>query len=96
MMRTAVLTLLTALALVAAPAGHTAVIPFHLTLSGANENPPVASPGTGHAQGLERMDRAGVELIGVKGLGYEWLGTAERATAFGVASEHDTPAGIVL
>ena len=56
----------------------------------------VASPGTGHAQGLERMDRAGVELIGVKGLGYEWLGTAERATAFGVASEHDTPAGIVL
>lgn len=56
----------------------------------------VASPGTGHAQGLERMDRAGVELIGVKGLGYEWLGTAERATAFGVASERDTPAGIVL
>ena len=42
------------------------------------------------------MDRAGVELIGVKGLGYEWLGTAERATAFGVASERDTPAGIVL
>jgi len=49
MMRAAVLTLLTALALVATPAGHTAVIPFHLTLIGANENPPVASPGTGTA-----------------------------------------------
>jgi hypothetical protein len=49
MMRTAVLTLLAALALVATPTGHTAVIPFHLTLIGANENPPVASPGTGTA-----------------------------------------------
>ncbi len=47
MMRTAVLTLLTALALVATPAGHTAVISFHTTLSGANEVPPIASPGTG-------------------------------------------------
>jgi nicotinamidase-related amidase len=56
----------------------------------------VASPGTGHAQGLERMHRAGVELIGVKGLGYEWLGTVERATEFGVASERDAPSGIEL
>ena len=31
----------------------------------------VASAGTGHEQGLGRMSRAGVELIGVKGLGYE-------------------------
>ncbi len=46
-MRTAVLTLLTALALVATPAGHTAVISFHLDLSGANEVPPNASPGSG-------------------------------------------------
>jgi CHRD domain/PEP-CTERM motif len=49
MMRTAVLTLLTALALVATPAGHTSVISFHLNLSGANENPANASPGTGTA-----------------------------------------------
>ena len=48
-MRTAVLTLLAALALVATPAGHTAVIPFHLELSGDNEVPPNASPGTGSA-----------------------------------------------
>ena len=49
MLRTAVLNLLTALALVAAPAGHTAVISFHLNLSGDNEVPPNASPGTGTA-----------------------------------------------
>ena len=47
MMRTAVLTLLTALALVAPPAGHTALIPFHTVLSGANEVPPTGSPGIG-------------------------------------------------
>ena len=56
----------------------------------------VASPGAAHAQGLERMSRAGVELIGVKGLAYEWLATVERATEFGVATERDTPDGIVL
>lgn len=56
----------------------------------------VASPGTAHEQGLARMSRGGVELIGVKGLGYEWLGTVERANDFAVASERDAPDGIVL
>jgi nicotinamidase-related amidase len=56
----------------------------------------VGSPGAAHAQGLARMARAGAELVGVKGLGYEWLATVERATAFGVASERDAPAGIEL
>jgi hypothetical protein len=56
----------------------------------------VASPGTGHEQGLGRMSRAGVALIGVKGLGYEWLRTAERASAFNAATRRDAPAGIVL
>ncbi len=56
----------------------------------------VASPGTGHEQGLGRMSRAGVELIGVKSLGYEWLRTAERASAFNAATRRDAPAGIVL
>jgi hypothetical protein len=42
------------------------------------------------------MSRAGVELIGVKGLGYEWLRTAERASAFNAATRRDAPAGIVL
>jgi nicotinamidase-related amidase len=56
----------------------------------------VASPGAAHDQGLARLTRAGVELIGVKGLAYEWLATVERANEFAVASERDTPDGIVL
>ena len=56
----------------------------------------VASPGTAHAQGLARMSRAGVELMGVKGLGYEWLRTVERSSDFGDETERDAPAGIRL
>jgi nicotinamidase-related amidase len=56
----------------------------------------VASPGAAHDQGLARLARAGVELIGVKGLAYEWLGTVERANEFADASERDAPDGIVL
>ena len=56
----------------------------------------VGSPGTSHAQGLARMSRAGAELVGVKGLGYEWLGTVDRAHAFSAASGDDQPTGIVL
>jgi nicotinamidase-related amidase len=56
----------------------------------------VASPGTAHAQGLARLTRAGVELIGVKGLAYEWLGTVERAHEFAAATGRDAPEGIVL
>jgi nicotinamidase-related amidase len=40
------------------------------------------SPGTGHAFGLERMRDAGVALIGLKGLYYEWQRTVERADGF--------------
>jgi nicotinamidase-related amidase len=56
----------------------------------------VASPGAAHEQGLARLTRAGVELIGVKGLAYEWLGTVERANDFAAASGHDAPDGIAL
>ena len=56
----------------------------------------VASPGTAHDQGIARLSRAGVELIGVKGLGYEWLRTVERAIEFRDAVGGDAPAGIVL
>ncbi len=56
----------------------------------------VASPGTAHAQGLARMSRAGVELVGVRGLGYEWLRTVERSVGFGVATGRDAPEGIRL
>ena len=43
------MTLLAALALVATPTSHAAVISFDVNLSGANEVPPNASPGTGTA-----------------------------------------------
>ena len=47
MMRTAVLTLLAALALIATPAGHATLIPFHTVLICSNEVPPSGSPGSG-------------------------------------------------
>lgn len=56
----------------------------------------VASPGTAHSQGLARMARAGVELVGLKGLAYEWLRTVERSVGFDAAIGQDAPAGIVL
>jgi nicotinamidase-related amidase len=56
----------------------------------------VAAPGAAHGQGIARMAGAGVELIGVKGLGYEWLRTVERANEFRSAAGGDAPAGIVL
>jgi nicotinamidase-related amidase len=56
----------------------------------------VASPGAAHAQGLARLSRAGVELVGLKGLAYDWLATVERATEFAAATGRDTPEGIVL
>jgi nicotinamidase-related amidase len=56
----------------------------------------VASPGEAHAQGLERMRDAGAELIGVKGLLYEWVRTIERAWEVFEALDRDTPMGITL
>lgn len=50
MMRTALLTLLTALSLVAAPASNAALIHFEVELFGFNEVPANASPGTGTAE----------------------------------------------
>jgi nicotinamidase-related amidase len=56
----------------------------------------VGSPETAHAQGLARMKRAGVELVGLKGLAYEWLRTVERSTAFAAETGRDAPGSIVL
>jgi nicotinamidase-related amidase len=39
----------------------------------------VASTGASHEQGLARMRDAGLELVGLKGLAYEWIRTVERA-----------------
>jgi hypothetical protein len=50
MMRTTLLTLLTVLSLAAAPAANASLITFEVELNGANENPDVATPGTGTAE----------------------------------------------
>lgn len=55
----------------------------------------VGSPGGAHEQGLARMRDAGVELIGLKGLAYEWLRTVERSWAVDELTG-DPPPGIVL
>ena len=49
-MRTTLLTLFAALTLIAAPAANASLITFEVELNGANENPDVASPGTGTAE----------------------------------------------
>lgn len=56
----------------------------------------VASPGTAHEQGLARMRYAGAELLGTKGLAYEWVRTIERARAMAEALGGDEPMGITL
>ena len=56
----------------------------------------VASPGASHGQGLARMRQAGVELLGVKGLAYEWLRTVERSWEVDAELAGDVPMGITL
>lgn len=56
----------------------------------------VASPGSAHELGLSRMRDAGIELIGTKGLAYEWLRTVERASLMDVWFGGDEPMGITL
>jgi nicotinamidase-related amidase len=56
----------------------------------------VASPGTAHEQGLARMRDAGVELVGVKSLCYEWLRTLEKTKRVRELLSADPPMGITL
>lgn len=56
----------------------------------------VASPGEAHEQGLARMRDAGVELVGLKGLAYEWIRTVDEAYRIEELMGADTPAGITL
>jgi nicotinamidase-related amidase len=55
----------------------------------------VGAPGDAHDQGLARMRDSGIELVGLKGLAYEWLRTVERAWAID-ALLPDPPPGITL
>ena len=57
----------------------------------------VASPGTAHAAGLDRMRRAGVIPVVAKQLFYEWMRTVARAAAFSAAHPaFVTPPGVTL
>ena len=42
----------------------------------------VGSPGPDHAYGLQRMRAAGVVVVGLKGLFYEWMRTVARCRRF--------------
>jgi len=42
----------------------------------------VASPGPDHAYGLQRMRAAGVIVVGLKGLFYEWMRTVPKSEQF--------------
>jgi nicotinamidase-related amidase len=42
----------------------------------------VGSPGPDHAYGLQRMRAAGVVVVGLKGLFYEWMRTVSRSDQF--------------
>jgi nicotinamidase-related amidase len=56
----------------------------------------VACPGDAHEQGLARMRDAGVTLIGLKGLCYEWLRTVEDSYRLDERLWATVPAGITF
>lgn len=56
----------------------------------------VAAPSPAHEQGLRRMRDNGIEIIGVKGLFYEWLRTIDRTRQVMGLLGAERPAGVVL
>ena len=57
----------------------------------------VASPGTAHSAGLDRMRRAGAMSVVTKQLHYEWMRTVERSRAFDDAAQGlEPPPGVIL
>jgi len=56
----------------------------------------VASPGSAHAFGLDRMHGAGIALLGAKGVAYEWLRNVGRAAELSAVLESELPPGIIL
>ena len=51
----------------------------------------VGSPGPDHAYGLQRMRAAGVVVVGLKGLFYEWMRTVQRSEQFHAECDHTLP-----
>ncbi len=58
----------------------------------------VGSPGPDHAYGLQRMRAAGVVVVGLKGLFYEWMRTVARSEQFHAECDETLPlpAGVRL
>jgi nicotinamidase-related amidase len=55
------------------------------------------APGSAHELGLARVREAGVAIVGVKGLFYEWIRTVEQARRFRHECRHlGQPDGITL
>lgn len=51
----------------------------------------VGSPGPDHAYGLQRMRAAGVVVVGLKGLFYEWVRTVARSEQFHAECDASLP-----
>lgn len=51
----------------------------------------VGSPGPDHAYGLQRMRAAGVVVVGLKGLFYEWVRTVARCEQFHAECDASLP-----
>jgi nicotinamidase-related amidase len=57
----------------------------------------VASPGSAHGYGLDRMRAAGVVMLSAKQLHYEWVRTVSAARAFRAANpDLSEPPGVLL
>ena len=51
----------------------------------------VGSPGPDHAYGLQRMRAAGIVIVGLKGLFYEWMRTVSRSEQFHTECDETLP-----
>lgn len=51
----------------------------------------VGSPGPDHAYGLQRMRAAGVVVVGLKGLFYEWMRSVSRSEQFNAECDGTLP-----
>ena len=51
----------------------------------------VGSPGPDHAYGLQRMRAAGIVVVGLKGLFYEWMRTVSRSEQFHTECDETLP-----
>lgn len=56
----------------------------------------VASPGTGHRQGLSRLRDEAVEVLGLKSVAYDWIRSVERAHRVLGRPGLSAPPGITL